>query len=381
MVKKLVLQMEGKIDPQSSIINQQPDYKNILLLNDALLEIVTKYKNKITDYYRNRSWDRFKKLSNEYEHVFYSPNATSNISLYNPVSRSFFKLWEILYDFEDVLNITQPIGLKCVFLAEGPGGFFEAFHKRRRELGLDACDNYYGITLKSNNNKNIPDWKTQTDLPITISYGKDGTGNLYNVQNIFHFAEHVGLNTVDFITADGGFDFSSNFNNQEEQSYRLIVSEVLAALLLQKNGGSFLLKVYDCFNLDTLRLIQVLKYFYDVVYIIKPLTSRPANSERYLLCHGFKQKDDVGIYITMLKNVVSEATPHLDLQLAYSVVYYVVLYNMYYTIRQVFYIQRTINYINFFKKQSEDTVMSALMEKHTEKSRKWCKKYHIPFKE
>lgn len=362
------------------------DYSTLLLLNESLLELLTKYKNKITEYYKNRLWDRYKKLSNEYEHIFYSPNSNTNISLYNPVSRSFFKLWEILHDFKEATFINSLDPLKCVFLAEGPGGFFEAFHKKRKEIGIDTLDSYYGITLRSNNNKNIPDWKMQDLLPINISYGKDGTGNLYKLDNIHHFAKVVGYHSVDFITADGGFDFSSNFNNQEEQSFKLILSEVITTLHLQKMGGSFLLKIYDCFNNDTIYLIDVLKSCYNNLYFIKPLTSRPANSERYILCEGFTgcQKSCIenleGILVQRNKTNIINIQQTKQINLSYDVVYNVVLYNMYYTIRQILYIQRTINYINFFRKQTGDSVLNNILEKHTLKSKKWCKKYLIPYK-
>lgn len=357
------------------------DAEELLLLNNELLKIVTSYKDKITEYYKNRSWDKYKKISNEYEHIFYSPNAHGNISLYNPVSRSFFKLWEILYDYEDVLHVKSSPFMKCVFLAEGPGGFFEAFHKRRTSCMPDNKDMYYGITLRSNNNRNVPDWKTQKSLPITISYGKDGTGNLYNIDNITHFAENVvGKNSCDFITADGGFDFSSDFNNQEDQSMRLIASEVLACLLLQKKGGNFLLKLYDCFCESTIIILHILSNNYRSLHFIKPLTSRPANSERYLLCvdfHGSMNDHDVSVLENIIaqKPDIGHAAPDIN------TLYNIVIYNLYYTIRQVHYIQRTINYINFFKKQSEDTVMNSILEKHINKSRKWCVKYDIPVKD
>lgn len=357
------------------------DVTPLLLLNETLLNIVTAYKDKITEYYKNKLWDKYKKVSNEYEHVFFSPNAVSNVSLYNPVSRSFFKLWEILIDYEDLLHVHQATPLTCVFLAEGPGGFFEAFYKRRSELHPTTQDACYGITLRSNNNRNIPDWKTQRNLPITISYGKDGTGNLYNVDNLSYFADHVvGRHTCDFITADGGFDFSSDFNNQEEQSLRLVASEVLACTMLQKTGGRFLLKLYDCFNDATINILHVLSRCYETIHFIKPLTSRPANSERYVLCVGYKgaiSKTDE----RFLQDLMECRAPLQPMCLDYNTVYHIVLYNLYYTIRQVFYIQRTINYINFFKKQTEDIVMNTLLEKHHNKSKKWCMKYHIPFKD
>ena len=49
-------------------------------------------------------------------------------------------------------------------------------------------------------------------------------------------------NKIDFITADGGFDFSINFNNQEAMAIRLIFTEVIYAIMLQKKKVHLLLK-------------------------------------------------------------------------------------------------------------------------------------------
>ena len=82
-------------------------------------------------------------------------------------------------------------------------------------------DNINAITLKSMT-KEIPGWdKAQTFLRensnIKINYGADNTGNIYNIENIKHFRDNLSQK-ADFITADGGFDFSSDFNDQERQS-------------------------------------------------------------------------------------------------------------------------------------------------------------------
>lgn len=379
MVKKLVLQFNNSNSYNEDNVEE---FNVLLLLNQKLLHIVTSYKDKITDYYKNKTWDKYKKVSNEYEHIFHSPNSTTNISLYSPVSRSFFKLWEILKDYEQCLKVSDHVPLKCVFLAEGPGGFFEAFHKKRQAIDMDSKDQYYGITLRSNNNRNIPDWKTTRQYPIKISYGKDGTGNLYNISNIKHFVKEVGEHTVDFITADGGFDFSSDFNNQEEQSLRLIASEVRCCLQLQKPGGSFLLKLYDCFSEGTLQILHILSAVYDELHFIKPLTSRPANSERYLLCNGYRGAPNQE-FITFLDEIIEEKQHEAKITLSYHILYCIVLYNLYYTIRQVQYIQRTITYINFFTSQTkdDDIIMNTILDKHIKKSKKWCVKYQIPYKE
>jgi 23S rRNA U2552 (ribose-2'-O)-methylase RlmE/FtsJ len=372
MVKKLVLSI-------GSCTNEHKyDHNFLLETNNNLQGKVKAFKNKITEYYQNKLWDKYKKISNEFELIFTSPHTQHNISGYSPVSRSFFKLWEIIHDFEDA--ILKPDTMKVVFLAEGPGGFMEAWgHKRNYR------DKMYGITLKSSNNRNVPDWKFIHEN-VSLSYGKDGTGNLCNIDNIVHFSRTVGENSVDFITADGGFDFSSDFNGQEELSFQLIMSEVLSCLLLLKQDGSFLIKIYDCFNLTTIRLLAVLNETFTGMHFIKPLTSRPANSERYVLCTGFKGRanDAVKRYVSILSFKIKEYTiqnyPNIldEVILKDTFLFNIVLYNLYYSIRQIYYIQRTINYINYFRTSNNDAVMNSIIEHHSKKSRRWCEIYHIP---
>ena len=71
---------------------------------------------------------------------------------------------------------------------------------------------FYGITLKSVN-KDVPGWKKTKDFlnnndNVVISYGKDNTGNIYNIENIKSFVNLVKKRSVELVTADGGFDFS-----------------------------------------------------------------------------------------------------------------------------------------------------------------------------
>lgn len=401
--------IQDKLEPtteESQIIDKtiSKSIDKLININKVLYDIVTKHKNKITYYHNNKSWDKFKKLSNEYELIFTTPNTGTNISEYCPVSRSFFKLWEILHDFNDIFFTNPSSPLKCLFLAEGPGGFAEAFIKYRQDnLNQDnlnqssQIDKYYGITLKSNHDKNIPEWKITKELlkNMQITYGADNTGNLYNYCNIEWLQNN--FEPIDFITADGGFDFSTDFNSQEELSFRLILCEILTALLVQKKGGTFILKVFDMFTFNTLKIIHVIKSFYDTVYIVKPLTSRPANSEKYLICTGFKGVDNTNKKtITLLSNLVKNYSEFnvqqtmVQIQFEQHILNNLISFNLHYSIRQVFYIQRTINYINQFSQQKGGNVgsplhdsaeMNIIMNDHIRKSKKWCEKYNIPLQQ
>lgn len=380
MVKKFILLVENDQPDQSSIDGTHNIYF-LLNLNDRLSQTITRYKNMITQYHNNKSWDKFKKLSNEYEMIFTTPNTGTNISEYTPVSRSFFKLWEMLHDFDTVIFRNGESNIRCLFLAEGPGGFAEALVKYRHNKNM-LNDQYYGISLRSNNDKNIPEWKLQKGIMkhVKIIYGEDNTGNLYNINNIEYLRKNLGDHSLDFITADGGFDFSSNFNNQEDISFRLIFCEVLAALMLQKDGGTFILKVFDIFSENTLKLLQLISCFYAKIYIVKPLTSRPANSEKYLICTGFHMYDkSILVKMTQVVREYNDSTLSAFIKsINYDerVLSCLIAFNTSYIIRQVFYIEQTITYINRFSSKSDEE-MTRILNDHARKSKKWCSKYNI----
>ena len=60
---------------------------------------------------------------------------------------------------------------------------------------------------------------------------------------------------------------------------------------MQQWGGNFVVKVFDCFTSGTIDIIYLLNMLYDKVHIIKPYTSRYANSEKYIVCKFFKLND------------------------------------------------------------------------------------------
>jgi len=144
-----------------------------------------------------------------------------------------------------------------------------------------------------------PGWKkTRAFLEnhpnVIIENGADKTGNLISLDNFLYCAEKY-KNKMNIVTADGGFDFSVDFNQQECMATQLILCEVFYALSMQKQGGSFILKIFDVFHKSTVDILYILSYYYNHVSIMKPYTSRIANSEKYVVCQGFKISDSTQI--------------------------------------------------------------------------------------
>eukprot|EP00276_Gloeochaete_wittrockiana_P005361 CAMPEP_0184669880 /NCGR_PEP_ID=MMETSP0308-20130426/79513_1 /TAXON_ID=38269 /ORGANISM="Gloeochaete witrockiana, Strain SAG 46.84" /LENGTH=92 /DNA_ID=CAMNT_0027116359 /DNA_START=20 /DNA_END=295 /DNA_ORIENTATION=- len=57
-----------------------------------------------------------------------------------------------------------------------------------------------------------------------------------------------------------------------------------------RKGGDFVCKIFDIYRPFNVGLFYLLYRHFDRVAIFKPLTSRPANSERYVVCKGFKER-------------------------------------------------------------------------------------------
>ena len=355
MVSKYVYTISDECSNKSNVVLPE----STTILSNMLIE----HKMKIGNYYTNKKWDKFKKQNNVYELIFTTGHTFPSLSSYLPISRSFFKHWEILHDFEDELGFKNKQSIKASFLAEGPGGFIEAFSKYRSGFS----DQLFGMTLISSD-RCVPNWKLPKKIieksNIKLLFGEDNTGSLYNIDNINHFVNHVGLQSCDYITADGGFDFSNNFNNQEEISLCLISREVYTALKLQKQGGAFLLKTYDINLLSTRKLLFILKQNYIKLHIIKPLTSRPANSEKYILCTGYqglsKHIDEI------LKDTSYYPVPYP------SFLYQLDEYNALYIMRQIISINNSLVSINCNQSYTENLKLQL------KKGIKWLHKYKIP---
>lgn len=231
-------------------------------------------------------WDNFKRYTNPYEFIHtIIPNKNKSVCKYKPLSRSYFKMIEIIHLLK--ININDNNKINSFHLAEGPGGFIEALAQLRN----NPNDRYIGMTLIDDNDSNIPGWKKSNIFlnkytNVKIENGMDKTGNLLSIDN-FNYCYVNYANSMDIITADGGFDFSHDFSKQEINISQLLFSQIAYAIIMQKKGGCFILKIFDCFMQHTIDLLCILCSFYDKVYIVKPNTSRYANSEKYIVCKNF----------------------------------------------------------------------------------------------
>lgn len=267
-----------------SSVEEPPEKETV---SHSLSRYLTEIKERINKHAKD--WDNYKKYTNTYEYIHTAiPYKKKPISKYRPLSRSYFKMVEIINTFQ----LLSPFQNICTFhLAEGPGGFIEAIVNQR----MNKNDVYVGMTI-IDDNENVPSWKKsemflKVNSNIIIEKGLDGTGDILNYDNFQHCCREYG-SKMDLITGDGGFDFSVDFNKQEINVGKLIFAQICYAICLQKKGGCFVLKMFDIFHQHSLDMLYLLTHFYECVYVSKPLTSRIANSEKYIICKNFIYSDN-----------------------------------------------------------------------------------------
>lgn len=338
----------------------------------------------------NKEWDIYKKYTNPYEYIHSSVNDLKfSVCNYKPLSRSFYKMIEIINIF-NLLNETNSIS--SFHLAEGPGGFIQAFCHTRKNID----DKYFGMTLESSD-RNIPGWKKSYQFlnenpNVKIITGHSKNGDLFIKNNIVYIRDNY-KNSCDYVTGDGGIDFSVDFNNQEYLSSRLLLAQIFYNIIIQKVGGCFVLKIFDIFSKLTVDMLFSLSCLYENVYIYKPNTSRIANSEKYIICKNYKGVSDklIEYIINNFDNILNNIDSISCLFDCYIPNYFINKIeevNAIYGQTQIENINFTLNIIrennivdisnNFINKSRVLNKLNNLKLNNIIKSINWCKKNNLP---
>ena len=349
--------------------------KNNISISITLNSYLNNVKKQIDE--NNDNWDFIKKYTNPFEfiHTIIPGNKTS-VSKLKPLSRSFYKMIEI----SNLLNIFEhykDININTFHLAEGPGGFIEATaHMRNNEN-----DSYKGMTL-INDDPNVPGWKKSEHFlnkykNVSLEYGTTGTGDLLKSENLKYCYEKYH-NSMHIITADGGFDFSVDFNQQEILATKLLFAQVCFALMMQKKEGHFILKIFDIFSKTTLDILYLLSTVYKQVYIVKPNTSRLANSEKYIVCKNFK-----GASEDLLLNIINQYDKLETIQYISSIfdspldlffINKIEEYNAIFGQQQIENISSTLNLIHCKNKNEK---IETFKKNNINKCIQWCERNNI----
>jgi len=239
--------------------------------------------------------------------------------------------WLLFGDNSFLMILLSFISVTFVLDLEGLQNIFYGVEDMYQHMGLYSWvyspehwidkDFSWGMTLRGDGKD---DWKfgtfrreTRVGERFQAIYGPDGTGSVYENANLEEFQNKVLIGTngrgVHLFTADGGFCVDGKENYQELELKRLILCQFLCMFTVLGKGGNFVCKIFDCFSEFTVGLLYLLFCHFEEFSVEKPVTSRPANSERYVVCRGLKQSNPpVCDYLFKVNEQFSRVSEDLD---------------------------------------------------------------------
>ena len=209
-------------------------------------------------------------------------------------TQAWVKFYCILSTFELVHLPTTAETFNTVHLCEAPGAFITSLnHFIRTNYGGKFSWDWLGTTLNPYYEGNdlgqmIPDDRFIVNTLDQWCFGDDFTGNVMSASNLNHLKKRLGDKKIHLVTADGSIDCSDNPSEQEVVVAPLFLWEIITALNVLSDGGSFVLKMFTVFERCTLVFLYLLVKVFKCVSFYKPGPSKPGNSEVYLVATGFK---------------------------------------------------------------------------------------------
>lgn len=228
------------------------------------------------------------------------------------VNRSAIKLANIdaILDLSLTSLGDSSAGFKFVDLCGAPGGFSEYLLWRCSSLRVPRNAFGWGMSLCGSNSEGTGcEWKLQhmminvlnnsneNSVMFRCCKGADSTGDIYNEDNVKHLMRMVEsdsskwhaqsllekMNKVHLVVCDGGFDAQRDSEDQEASALRLVASQISTALGLIQVGGTVILKFFGSSLPQTKQIIHLASSHFLRTLIIKPVSSRPASAERYVV--------------------------------------------------------------------------------------------------
>lgn len=123
-------------------------------------------------------------------------------------------------------------------------------------------------------------------------YGPEDTGDITDPAVADAVRASLDGALLHLVTCDGGFDVTGSENEQETLHLPLIAAELALGLETLAEEGTLVCKMFTTHSPCSLQLLYLLGTCFDRITLVKPKTSRPANSERYVVAMG--RRPEVG---------------------------------------------------------------------------------------
>lgn len=277
---------------------------------DELSILLNKKKSELDKPYnetKNTSFD-FSRVSTFFE---MSKMLKKDINI-PKVSNAYLKLYEMLNHFKIVEKNNNNI-FTYFDNASFPGAFIRSLdHYVKQNVPNVKYLDWFASSLY-NNEKDVlgDDYNLLYNYRFRWLMNKENNGDVSNPDNVLefrYFFQNVGL--VSLYTSDLGFDVSSDYSKQEIFHLKPNIGQILCGLESTKDGGCQITKQFTFFEIRNRIVLFLLTKMYKHVYIVKPITSKPDNSEIYIVCLNYNRQDSL-----QYRELLLNALKHWDQQI------------------------------------------------------------------
>lgn len=198
------------------------------------------------------------------------------------VNRAFFKGVELLELLEDI-----PENILC--LCEAPGGFYEACKKLYPDSKVFAHSLMREDSIQFSN-------IVKSEDRLSVSFNGDITN-----ENVLDAIPDM-IDNVSVVFADGGLQ-AKNLDTEEHELLRLLSAQLYVAIRSVNPGGTIIVKMFEGNIQPTRQILELVRISFQNLDVVKPISSKLANSERYII--GYGRKNEVEESLAKLREIVS----------------------------------------------------------------------------
>ena len=261
-------------------------------LKDTKSQLDVLYENKKYSSFVN-IFDQFKMLirMNKKQNLFNTPP--------NTFTNAWLKCWEMINNY----NLLPDKDLTVFCNAEFPGAFIFAINHYIKTK-IKKSYQWYANSLWQGDKKGIlgDQFSLYRKYRDNWLMNDKINGDVTN-HSIRHYIKRKLKDKVDLYTSDIGVALDiSTYNLQEEIQTPLNLGQIICGLNTLKNGGHMICKMFMYFKPFNISLLYLLKSVFKELYICKPMSSRPANSEVYIIGKYYEKNQDV---IDRLEHILS----------------------------------------------------------------------------
>lgn len=224
------------------------------------------------------------------------------------VSNAYLKQFEILSQFPEIIKNDEQV-FTYFDNASFPGAFIRGtdhFIKNNRS-NIKYFD-WFASSLYNGKKDVLGDeYNLLYNYPFRWLMSEKNNGDVTNPDNILNFRQLFSNFEVPLYTSDLGFDVSADYSKQEIFHLQPNIGQICVGLETTKEHGTQITKQFTFFELRNKIILYILTKMYKKVNIIKPITSKPDNSEIYILCIGYNKKESL-----KYRELILNALKHWD---------------------------------------------------------------------